>query len=627
MDKLELPFVDGLPADGQSRLSWIHNGALLQGATKKLSNDGNLNLLAVQLQKNIVFLAENFDSLKATQDLSVEDIQKIKDLLDQAGTEGLIDLVNKNTEDLRLLKLAVDQLSADLIGQEQIIGDLTALVGTRSPESGPNNIFDDLLFIKTRIGNATGEDINGKPTAGITATGLILKIDDIRTQSNKNATEIDKINTAIATADLVQLHKNVDDIRIELGPKPAQGTPAVYTRLKNLEDSDIEINARLDEIRSDIGTGKIITKVNTNTSKISTLEAEINGTDGINDKLDALTVKIDTPNTGIDARLTKVTAQSDATTAIVGKTANDGLQKQVATLNTTIGIGITPLPAASVLGRLDLVEAEVAQQVNKTQEIEVVLGTSTTGLQGASAKHEKAIYGNTAASDPVEKIGVMAATKSTVTAVNDVAVGLDALISKTPYKGKTLAILGDKTTNITNKNISDKSYITPHSVQVTGLTGVESISQDNNFVTAKTADIILINVGTYDYLFNTELGTIADAVDGHAGAPSFYSELYDLLVSVAAGTSRVFITTGYRVVNYDGTTVKYPAANGSGKKLDDYSTAIKEVAAMFSVPVIDTNNKLGVNTHNSTQFISPQGFTKAGIERFSTFVSNSIVSN
>lgn len=623
----QLPFVDGVPEDGQSRLTWIRNGEQLVGADKKYSNEGNANILSVQLQKNIVFLAENFDLLKVNQDLSAADIEKIKEILNDAGTEGLIELVNTNTEQIRLLNIAVEQLKLALEIQDQTIGDITALVGARTENSGSNNVFDDLLFIKTRIGNNAGETINGTPQAGLTASGIILKLDNVTRQAIKNTSDIEDIKTSITESDLPKIHKDLDGIRQELGIKPASGSNTIYVRLKTLEDEDTLINARIDELRSDIGPGKLVTKVNANTTKIASLDDDINGADGVVEQTASIKLAIEAPSTGIEARLNKVTTQSESTTTLVGKTANDGLRKSVADINTTLGVGTTPLPASSVLGRLDLIESEQSDQIAKVQEIEVVLGTSTTGLQGSVLKNTKAIDGDSSATDPVEKAGLMATSKATRNALNDLALVANAVVDKTPYKGKSLAILGDKTSNITNKNVCDKSYILPYQAQVTGLAGVASIMEDNNFSNAKMADLILINVGTYDYLFNTELGTIDDAKAGHTGTPTFYSELYDLLLSVAAGTTRVFITNGYRVVTFADTTVKYPAANASGKKLDDYSKAIEDVANMFSVPVLDTNKRLGINTNNSTQFIGATGFTKIGIERFSVVASNFITSN
>ena len=43
IDLTPLPYVNGLPDEGQSRVNWIKNGEELTGASTKNGVDGNLN--------------------------------------------------------------------------------------------------------------------------------------------------------------------------------------------------------------------------------------------------------------------------------------------------------------------------------------------------------------------------------------------------------------------------------------------------------------------------------------------------------------------------------------------------------------------------------------------------------
>ncbi|WP_457833069.1 hypothetical protein, partial [Staphylococcus aureus] len=59
IDLTPLPYVNGLPDEGQSRVNWIKNGEELTGASTKNGVDGNLNRGPVQVQKNVEVLDGN----------------------------------------------------------------------------------------------------------------------------------------------------------------------------------------------------------------------------------------------------------------------------------------------------------------------------------------------------------------------------------------------------------------------------------------------------------------------------------------------------------------------------------------------------------------------------------------
>lgn len=98
------------------------------------------------------------------------------------------------------------------------------------------------------------------------------------------------------------------------------------------------------------------------------------------------------------------------------------------------------------------------------------------------------------------------------------------------------------------------------------------------------ADLIVVFGGTNDFGFNTPLGTIVDTTD-----ISFYGALHVLmqgLINKYLGKRIIFMTPLHRDTEN--------TANSVGKKLIDYVNAIKEVASIYAIPVIDTHNISGI---------------------------------
>ncbi len=625
----QLPYIDGLPeVEGQQRLSWIKNGELLEGAESRFGHDGNLNKVGVQLQENIKYLAEHFDFINADFEVNNAKLAELIEMLGDAATSELIDLVNKHSDDINSINDLIVVLTHRIDNLDTTVGNLTSLVGAHKPESGPNNIFDDLLFIKTEIGNKQDFDINGQSLPGNQSTGLIYQVDTIGRQTSANEDAITLIIDELTDGNFTQIHKDLSQIRTELGPTPAGATiTPVYTRLTALETGAASTDTDIAKIREDIGPGKLVDSVTANETAIELLDTQINSTNGLANTVNALSLEISDPNTGLTKKLNDTNAKVDGLTTTIGTSDANGLQKEIKDLKVALGTSETPSPAGSALGRIILIEADQVSTFATVQDIQVILGTSTTGLQGEVDKHEKAIYGNPAGASPIEQAGLFAATNSILNTQNSITPIVMQLLNAQIYKDQTVSVLGDATTTVTSSNIIVDTGMRIGLNDVKATAGVATITSNSNYSSAITSNIIVINTGTYDYLFNTTLGTIADAVDGYAGTPTFYSELYKLLSSVtsASPTNKVILTTGVRYYNaFGSSTVTYPSLNANSNSAADFTKAIKDVGAIFALPVLDSNNLLGINQKNYTTFTTSAGLSTEGVTRARKVIANFI---
>ena len=83
----KIPYVTNLPDDGQTKIIWIKNGELLEGASTNHGHDGVLNATGVQIQENVEVLEVNIknvaNSLNETN-ATVEKLEELAAALEQA---------------------------------------------------------------------------------------------------------------------------------------------------------------------------------------------------------------------------------------------------------------------------------------------------------------------------------------------------------------------------------------------------------------------------------------------------------------------------------------------------------------------------------------------------------------
>ncbi|HHO0431155.1 TPA: SGNH/GDSL hydrolase family protein [Klebsiella quasipneumoniae] len=172
-----------------------------------------------------------------------------------------------------------------------------------------------------------------------------------------------------------------------------------------------------------------------------------------------------------------------------------------------------------------------------------------------------------------------------------------------PWQGKGIGFLGDSITNTGN-------YIAPL-LSRTGMRqianygvpgqGVRTMANSLDATTIADMDFISILGGTNDYGGNRRLGTIADARADYddTTVKSFYYDVFFVLnkIYTLKPTVRVMFSTPMKRGTFESQPV-YPAANSAGFTLPQYVQAIREVCALFSVPVCDLFAESGINLYN-----------------------------
>lgn len=103
------------------------------------------------------------------------------------------------------------------------------------------------------------------------------------------------------------------------------------------------------------------------------------------------------------------------------------------------------------------------------------------------------------------------------------------------------------------------------------------------------ADIVNIFAGTNDYGGARRLGTISDAhVDYEGGQISFHHDVFRVIKKLFDLKShiRIVVCTPLRRGEFEDQPI-FPAPNAAGHRLDDYAQAMRDVCAMFRIPVCD----------------------------------------
>lgn len=131
---------------------------------------------------------------------------------------------------------------------------------------------------------------------------------------------------------------------------------------------------------------------------------------------------------------------------------------------------------------------------------------------------------------------------------------------------------------------------------------VRKMADSINKKTLADADVISIFGGTNDYGGNRRLGTLADArIDyDESKGKSFYYDVFYVLkkISTLKPSAKIVFSTPLKRGATAGQRYTWPEPNGQGVRLEEYVQAIKEVSAMFSVPVCDLFNLSGINSDN-----------------------------
>lgn len=399
---VELPYVDRFPdhtqRPDQRRIQWIKNGDCLGAAEHENDNSGQLNRGPVQVQKNAETLLTNEKILHSSLDEVITRVNAHDVTLGDIGDDNLANKVEE-------IGLLIAPIPAEILALKQedfLINDeidnINLRVGNREPskDSTTLNVMQDLLFVKTQIGNYQGYDINGIPNADVTdPTGIRRDIIAQGRTIGSNTSRIKTIEDNWVASDVGNLQADILEMRTELGEEGTQPKPNVY-RWSKIVDSTIAVSITdIAEIRATIGdaTGETIdtritkteeniesntASIVTNTSDITVIKGEI-GTSGT---VGSLMQRVESNENNIS------TLQQ-----VVGSDMNSGLQSLVQ--KNIIAIGSESQHGSMMFG-IKTNETNVAEAQRSVATFSNQVGVSTAG-------QETGLYGRVVAVEASSK--------------------------------------------------------------------------------------------------------------------------------------------------------------------------------------------------------------------------------
>lgn len=424
---VDLPYVDGPPDAGQSRIEWIKNDEEITGADTKYGSEGVMNRPIVEVQRNVEALDVNIKTIASSLNTANEDIKVIQGILDVSGDVDALAQIGQNTQDIDVIKVTVQTHASELNDLNEHIDANTDDIGVYNQETDSvyRTVRNDLLWIKNELGQYTGQDINGVPTPGNDSTGMKRRIMTNSSVIVDHGVRLTDLETKFADSDVGSLTIEVERLREEMGPRTSFTTP-VFSRLSGIDLTLSRQNADLDGIKQSIGypnTTSIITTTNANSSAINDINLELNQSGGIKPRLTTVETAIgsdDLPTT-IQGRIKLNTDAIGALNTVVGSDSSSGLRFNVSWLNNVVGVdasGGKPEPDGSLLYRTRELEGTISGLSNDIQNIQTDVGTNSTGIKGSVNTLNTLINGTNPNGSTVEERGILPTVKSHDTTIN-----------------------------------------------------------------------------------------------------------------------------------------------------------------------------------------------------------------
>ncbi|BBC78228.1 fibritin neck whisker [Escherichia phage EcS1] len=435
----DIPFVDGLPDDGQQRIRWIRTGDCLSAAETKNGNEGFLNTAGVEIQKNVVLLDENAETTKATVNELIANVNNINEALEMGSDTEIIKQVGINKDNIEILQehmqFAENDIGNLITGLTQVADD----VGPYDQDVDPyyRTVRDNLVWVKKEMGQYPGQDFNGQSVVGNVSTGMKRRIIENSSEIASQGSRITELEDNYENSDIGALTIEVNKLRKEVGPSTAAKADTLYKRTDTLETKSASMDRNIDEIEIAIGFGgtPIDTRVTTNTNSISTLTTQITAPiTGLSPRVVVIENAIGTttqPAT-INGKIFVLRRDLDALSLVVGSDTSSGLRGDVAWLNQRVGIvpqGQQPGPTTA-FGQIATLSSLANSNASAIQDIQAEIGNNTTGLKGQVISLTSIINGTNPNGVTVEERGLLRTVKA-----HDVTI--KTLIPEAPINGKS----------------------------------------------------------------------------------------------------------------------------------------------------------------------------------------------
>lgn len=417
INKLELPhlpFVDGCPEADQKRIPWVRNGECLTAASTKYGNDGVLNGHTLGVQKNVEALEKNSTTSKDKLNEVITEVNNISEALSISNDTSVIKQIAENKDHIEILQVHMQFAENNIGGLETDTAFLKEDLGVFDPEEDSlyRPVRQDLLWIKTEMGQYPDQDINGIFKQGAVASGMKRRIIDNSTAIVNTIKRVTKLENDYSESDVGSLSIKLNEIRDELGPKTSATGTTVYSRVSTLESGQQKNKDDIARISTDIGLGTglpIVTRVKNVEDKTVSIDDTLNRPiTGVIPRVTTIETAIGTKDVpaSINGRLDGLRTDVNALGQIVGLDTSSGLRGQVAWMSQTIGSDLNP-EESSIQGRLGIVETRSARSASDIQDLQAEIGNNNAGLKGSVLQLTSQMEGTNPNGTTVEERGVI----------------------------------------------------------------------------------------------------------------------------------------------------------------------------------------------------------------------------
>lgn len=446
MELKDLPYVNGLPDEGQQRINWIKDGEPLKGASTKYGFDGDLNRGPNQVQSNVVVLDENIRLVATEVVKHTAEIETINSVLAVSGNVDALAQIGKNTQDIKSIELKMTDFKTSVVDLDVRVTKIEKDIGTFNPlvDTLYRPVRDDLLWIKREMGQYPGQDINGQSLQGSIATGMKRRIIDNSTAINRTINRLTTLENQFTNSDVGALSIEVSNLRSEMGPRGSATADSVYTRLSRMNTSVNGLLISMEDVMDSIGLNEgvpsLITLVRKNTTDIATNNNKISGPNGAIPRIESIEQQIGVPSapTTINGKIKTNTDSIGNLYSIVGGDTSSGLRGQVAWINQVVGIvpkGTQP-PQSSLIFRMNSMEQQQSVMNDSIQDIQVEIGNNNEGLKGQVLRLSNQMNGTNPNSPNIETAGVLNTLNKHQTRITQLETTAATYIPEAPRDGK-----------------------------------------------------------------------------------------------------------------------------------------------------------------------------------------------
>lgn len=498
-----IPYTASTPGENQTQIDWIKNGERVCGASTALSSDGTINRPTVQVQANAVTLQQNDAAVQEKVNEIIGVVNNINDSLDQIGDNTVLEMIHADNIRIQELERQDGLFETRVTSLEHDVSTIKTEIGSReSEDTGTRTIMGELYFQKKEMGSYPGFNIDGMPDIGNPGSGMKYRISQLSLALANYDQRISRLENEWTTSDVGELTAQIDQLRIELGPRNTSTGLNVYLRLNTLEQASAQYESDITAIKSKIAFNdprSMNDRVSLTESICQDLKVRVTDpSDGLVHKVSMLeSVVGDALTQGtLVAEMTDVKNEQTRIMGIVGETDSQGIRAQMASINTTIGTDEEP---ESIRGRLSIVEADTHSLNIDVSNIKAIVGDSSSGLVAASAQLGKDVYGDASAVEQLDKDGLKLAVSKLIAkddtfitkAVQDGAyyVRNNVLVQMTDIYADVI-----KGTQVIDVAAED----TPYQIPLTGAeTGVSNGIQCQDTITFNQRGTIKVDVQVY----------------------------------------------------------------------------------------------------------------------------------